>query len=170
MFKRFIVGFMAALLVTVPASAGWVEGSVIGVRDDNSKHPIALFINTYTGHGMEEFPPDTWGRLDVTQFGVPEDALAISLSGLLIITHGVNSQICDVHIAFRAPGNDLHPGSYLGQTIEAVITSGQRSNMQTWVPVKDGAIELNWHGAGLPATWPSYCAYGINLSLQAYVR
>lgn len=147
--------------------AGWVEGNVFGTRDDNSRTPTVIFTNTYTGIGAAD--EGKWIRVPVSNFGIPSDAKAVFLSGILIITHGTTPQTCDLTISTRAFGDTMSEDFYIGQVIEASSGNGQRSTMATWVPVKNGQFEYFWkrstHGQ-----WPSECAYGINLTLQAYIR
>jgi hypothetical protein len=160
--------FLTALLLLFPASAlaGWQEVNVIGVRTDNSKAPTVIFINTYTGTGPA---PGVWHQIDVTALGVPADAKAAFLSGILIISHGTTAQTCDLTVSLRAPGDDLLAGNYIGQTIETAVGGGQRSNMSSWVPLVGGKFEFQWN-RNTYGPWPSECSYGINLSLQAYGR
>ena len=153
-------------LMASTANAGWVEGTVQGVRDDNSKSPIAIFVNTYAGIGVAN---GVWTRVKVADWGIPADAKSVFLAGLLIITHGTTAQTCNITITFRAPDNTLTAGNYIGQTIEAATGGGQRSNMATWTPVKNGEIEFLWQ-RGTTGQWPTECAYAINLSAQSYVR
>ena len=160
-----LIGIALFILSSV-ANAAWVEGTIQGVRDDNSKAPIAIFINSYTGDGQVR---GVWHRVQVSSLGIPSSAKAVFLSGLLIITHGYATQTCDLTIAFRAPGDILSAGNYIGQTLEAITGSGQRSNMSTWTPVVNGEIEFQWN-ANTTGQYPDECSYGINLSAQSYVR
>lgn len=164
MIKFLLV--LASLALSLSANAQWVEGSTIGVRADNPKEPMAIFVNSYTGAGPKE---GQWHLLSVTDAGIPADAKSVFLSGLLIITHGTNPETCDLNVSFRAPGNDMVYQASIGQTIEAHIGGGQRSNMATWVPVRNGAIEFYWW-RNTAGNWPANCAYGVNLIAQAYLR
>lgn len=161
-----LFALLLASLLSIAASAQWVEGNTVGVRADNSKAPNAIFLNSATPTGPSE---KVWHRISVASLDIPEDALSVFLSGMLIITHGYNPQTCDLWITFRAPGNDMVAGNYIGQTIETQVGGGIRSNMSTWAPVKNGEIEFYW-SRNTAGPYPSECAYGINLSAQAYVR
>ena len=175
------------LLIAFPAAAGWVEGSVIGVRDDNSKKPTALYLSTtmqandgvtvpmcqdgQSGRWCQPaIPSDVWVQVDVTGLGVPVAAKSVFLSGLLIISHGFSQEVCGVWVAFRAPGDDLNPLNYVLQVVEAAVGSGQRSNAAIWAPLKNGKYEVYWHRQGFPGDWPTYCSLSVNMSLQAYIR
>lgn len=161
------VVFLCLLLVGVlPAWAGWREGGIVGVRDDNAKAPIALFLNTVAAVGEA---PGAWHTLDVVPLGIPLEARAVFLAGLLIITHGKEDGICNLTLAFRRPGDELDPGNYIAQTIAIGPGSGQRSPMATWAPLKDGKVEWYWT-RNTQGEWPDACSYAINLSAQAYVR
>jgi hypothetical protein len=162
-----LLAFIFTACTSIAANAQWIEGNTIGVRADNTKTPVAIFINTYTGVGPVQ---KQWHRLSTTAMGIPADAKSVFLSGLLIITHGTNSEICDLNVSFKAPGDDMVSAASIGQTVEAHIGGGQRSNMATWVPIKNGEIEFYWWHTTPNGTWPDYCAYGINLNAQAYVR
>ncbi len=153
------------LLVSSAANCGeWVTGQVY-VRDDHPKAPIAIFINSYTSYGPMN---GSWQQLNVSALGIPSEAKAVFLSGLLIITHGTMAESCDLTISFRAPGNDLDAGNYMGQTVETAIGGGQRSTMATWTPIKDGKIEFQWNRSTF-GQWPTSCSYGINLSAQSFL-
>lgn len=162
---KFLCSILVGLVISVTAQAGWVTGSV-HVRDDNSKTPIALFVNSYTGVGPVA---NQWHQIDVTTFDVPATAKSVFLSGLLIITHGTSIATCDLTFSSRAPGDSLLAGNYITQTIEASTGNGQRSAMAIWTPVKDGKIEIYW-GRNTGGQYPTDCAYGINLSAQAYIE
>ncbi len=169
-----------AVLLALPASAEWTAGTSaagpvwvtateIGINPANSKGPVALFANS--AYPQYHPPRGVWHQVDVTRWGIPADAKAVLLSGILLITHGYAQQTCDVQMAFRAPGDTLDAGNYILQTIEAAVGSGQRSNAATIVPLRGGRFEWQWRlpsetGAGYPAE----CAYGFNLSLQAWFR
>lgn len=146
----------------------WVEGSVIGVTTDNSKDPVAVFVNSYTPAGP---PAGVWTDIDLKPLGVPADAKSVFLSGLLIITAGSQSATCDLMVVFRAPGSTLAPGNYQGQAVSVGPSDGIRSGFASWVPVVNGVLEFQWNRIdNTGAQWPVGAAYGVNLSLQAYVR
>lgn len=158
---------------------GWLEGSVVGVPDDNAKRPVAVFAR-WDGVGTIpniSIPPNQWVTIDMAngsqwtvngdavtfQPNLPSDTKAVFLSGLLVITHPGGSVTCDLWANFRKPGSSLPHDSYQMQTIEAIAGSGVRSNAAVWVPVADRKFEFYWHHTpGCPSL--------INLSLQAYVR
>lgn len=146
--------------------SGWRESTRIGTRGDNSKDPMVLFCNSYTGAGPAA---GVWTAVDLTAFGVPRDAHAVFLSGILIITHGTTQETADLTVSLRAPGSALPISAYLGQSVEAHVGGGQRSTMSAWVPCVDGSIEWAWQRS-TQGQWPTNCAYGVNMSLQAYVR
>lgn len=148
------------------AQVQWVESTAIYTNPSDSKRPGVIFVNSYTGAGPKD---GLWVSVDLKPFGVTRDAKAAFLSGVLIITHGRAAQICDLSIALRAPGSDLDGGNYIGQTIETQPGGGQRSTMSTWVPLVDGVFEAQWRRSTVDQ-WPASCAYGINLSLQAWIR
>lgn len=168
-----IIAILVVLLLPVLSLAQFREYNTIGIATDNSKEPIAVFFNTYTGEcNPQSLCADSeWVDVDVSDV-IPEDAGAIFLSGLLIITHGITNETCHMTISFRAPSSDFEEsqyGSYLGQVVEAHIGGGQRSGFSSWVPIEHGIFQMKW-ARNTYSQWPHSCAYGINLTLQAYVR
>lgn len=126
---------------------GWAEGSVLAVRDDNSKRPVAIFLNTVSPTNSwvpRSMAKDTWHTIDVSgaPWSVPLDAKAVFLAGMLIISHGHSSPTADIWATFRAPGDTLDPTAYQIQAIEAAPSQGQRSTCALWVPVKEGKFEF----------------------------
>lgn len=155
----------------------WDRATEIYTRSGNAFLRGDVFVNTYTGASIPPgCAPSTWCTVDVSS-EIALDAKAVFLSGILIITHGAASEIADIQIGFRAYGdNEGCPVPqvptcvwYVGQTIEAHQLGGQRSNMSTWVPVKDGKFQF-WHSLSTPGTWPNNSSYGVNLSIQAWTR
>lgn len=163
--KKLITLLSLCTMMTA-ASAQWVESRSIYTNADNPKTPVVAFVNSYSGHGGQA---GVWQRIDLKPMGVPADAKAAFLSGVLIITHGAKVVTCDLQLALRGPGSNLDAGNYIGQTIEAKPENGMRSNMSSWVPLVDGAFELMWSRSTY-GQWPADCAYGVNLSLQAWTR
>lgn len=163
------IAFIASLVLfqSFAFANTWTETGITGYNPKNSKSPVAVFVNSYPAVNYEA---GTWHRTNMAQFGIPPDVKWVMLTGILIITHGVTPQQCDLTIAFRAPGDNLDAANYIGQTVEASTGNGQRSNMTTIAPVVDGEIEWQWRATMPQSTWPSHCSYGINLSLQAYGR
>lgn len=123
----------------------------------------AVFVNTYTGVGPAK---GVWNKINVSAY-VPVGTKAIHLSGLLIITHGSTAETADLVVKFRkVGGTDDH---YHAQCIEAATGGGQRSTMATWVPLDENLeFEMKYTVTNPNATWPTYSAYGINLSIDAY--
>lgn len=145
----------------------WEETTRFGFNTNNSKYPRAIFVNNYSPGTPA---PNVWHQLDVVDMGLPPDVKWVALGGLLIITHGTIQQQCNLTLTTRAFGDTLDAGEYNAQAIEAHVGGGQRSTMFTIVPVRDGKFEWQWRGNMPDYTWPNYCSYGINLSIQAYGR
>lgn len=129
----------------------------------------------FRGNVSDPYPspqlqPGTWYEVDLTPFGVADDATVAFLSGILIITHGTNAEIADVRVTMaRANDATANCDKYIGQTIEANTSGGQRSNMATFVPLHQGRFKFCFmHANG--GVYPNGSAYGINLSLQAWGR
>lgn len=158
---------LALIFSLTTARADFVEGTTIGVP---SQSPTELnppiFVNSYAGLGPAA---DSWATVDLSTV-VPSGTKAARLDGILIITHGSTAETCDLHIAYRTNGSTLEPG-YIHQAIETSTTGGQRSTAGVWVALDaDRKFQFKWYKSTTAGTWPTYCAYGINLSLTAYLR
>lgn len=136
----------------------------------------AVYVQTHLPTNYGPQATGVWHTVDLGAFGVPPDALAAFLSGMLVITGGTTAEIADIQVGFRRPGDTTPCTKYLGQTVfqtnvigEQVVYGGQRSNMATWVPLVDGKFEFCYQ-ISTPGAWPSNSSYAINLSLQAWAR
>ena len=134
-------------------SSVWEKATEIYIRKDNSITRGDIFINTFTGVTKPDgCTMDTWCTVDLSEL-VPKSAISVFLSGILIITHGTSLETADLNISFRSIENDeLCPTpqtpecvQYIGQAVEATVGNGQRSNMATWVPVKNGKFQFRYH-------------------------
>jgi hypothetical protein len=179
--KRFILAACAALLSTCAYATDpdprWARVTEIYTRTGNAFLRGDIFVNTYTGvTAPEGCAPSTWCTVDVSTL-TASDAKSVFLSGILIITHGSAAETADLQLGFRAFGdNEGCPVPqvptcvwYVGQSVEAQVGSGQRSNMSTWVPVRDGKFQF-WYALSTGGAYPTNSTYGINLSIQAWAR
>ena len=157
----------ALLLAGCQPPAGFVEGTRLGVIAHHPKQFQAIFLNTHTGDGLDQYPDNIWTTVDVSAF-VPPDTRAVYLSGLLIITHGSAEEICDLTLAYRTPGASDDP-TYVAQTIEATAAAGVRTPHSIWVPAPGGKFQIKWQRS-TGGDWPDHCSYGINLNLVGYLR
>lgn len=132
----------------------------------------AVYVQTRLGEGGDAGPQatDTWHTVDLTAFGVAEDAKVAFLSGVLIITHGTTEELANLTVTLRAHGdNNSSCSKYLGQVIETSIASGQRSTFSTMVPLNAGKFDFCYR-ISTTGNYPDHSAYAINLSLQAWGR
>lgn len=162
---KSLVAILAFLCSSAFAQT-WQKSTEIYTNPANPKEPIAIFVNSVSGAGQSS---GVWHQVDLKPYGVAFDAKSAMLSGVLIITHGSAPQTCDLTVSFRAVGNNLAAGNYIGQTIETAVGAGQRSTMATFVPLNNGIFEFQWN-RNTTGQWPTECAYGINLSLQAWTK
>lgn len=138
----------------------------------------AVYVQTRLPEGSNVGPQqvDTWHTVDLAAFGVPSDAVAAYLSGMLVITGGTTPEIANITIGFRRPGDTTSCGKYLGQATFQTnsvagqsIIGGQRTNMATWVPLSNGKLEF-CYSLSTAGAWPDNPSYAINLSIQAWAR
>ena len=93
------------MLLSAPVQAGWRIGNEVWVQDGNSSQPTVIFVSSPAKLGP---PPDEWFVYDVTDWGIPSDALAIMLTGILITTHGKAIETCNLTVTFRSFGDTLN--------------------------------------------------------------
>lgn len=147
----------------------YVEGGIIGIpKSSPTGQNPPIFINSYTGDGTVAHPPGMWSTVDVSSI-VPPDATAIHLTGFLIITHGTTVETADLTVAFRHTSETWEYG-YIMQTVEASVQNGQRSNASAWVALDaNRCFQMKW-SRSTQGQWPDHASYGVNLSLDAYLR
>lgn len=143
-------------------------------------------FNTYNGHGvipgaaerdgypvLQIAPEGTWVYLDLPAW-VPFDAVAVKISGYLILTHGNAAQTCN--LTFYVEGMEIGEGDpqwdYIGQVVEGHVGGGQRSGFSVIAPVFNGQIGIMWDvlDAYYPSAWPTGCAYGGRFNIDAAYR
>jgi hypothetical protein len=144
----------------------FIEGNTIGVVTGGPTMHIVVFMNT----GSDYLTPEgVWNTVDVSAL-VPPDTKAVMLSGMLILTHGSNPDVCNLFLAYRAWGETFNY-SYSGQVDEGSINGGQRLNYTDWCEIRQGKFEYKWwRTPAHPGVWPAECAYGLNIRLVAYLR
>jgi hypothetical protein len=142
----------------------WIECEKIYIPDDSPQGRTAIFVNTYTGVGGAN---NTWITSDVSSL-VPADAKAIHVNGILIITHGTTAETADLHLHIRTDPT-ANP-AYNGQVIEATVGNGIRSTMACWIALDaNKCFQYKYTIPNPPPkVYPTYSAYGINLSIDAY--
>lgn len=118
--------------------------------------PQLIFASSYTNQGI---PLGQAVTIDTSSIS-PENAVGVSLSGILIITKGTMQEACNLTVWFR-PSPEHKWGAYRGQTIEATPGAGQRSNHSITIPMVDRKFQIWIDPAGRPS-WPQGCAYGVN--------
>lgn len=158
---------MSLFLAGCQPPAGFVEGTTLGVVAHSPKQIPVVFFNTHTGEGMAAFPENEWATVDVSRV-IPAVVKAVYLSGLLIVTHGTAEELCDLTLAYRNDG-DTEDYSYIAQAVETTVDAGQRTPHSIWIPVREGRFQIKWRRS-TDGKWPEHCAYGMNLSLVAYLR
>ena len=140
----------------------WVDADrlIIPISAPASKLQ-AVFFNSYTGKGALR---NSWETVDLSN-ELPANAVAIHVTGTLIITHGENPELADLMIYFRM--DDSINSNYAHQAIEATIGDGQRSTMAAWIPLTQyKTFQWKWNTATF-GSYPQYSSYGANLHVDA---
>lgn len=126
--------------------------------------PTAVFANSYGNTGLP------WGITQTVDLSAkaPPNAVAAVLSGQLIISHGSRQETCDLTVHFR-PDSSKPWGGYRGQTVEAHVGGGQRSNHSILIPMTNRSFQVLLGGAQGKPAWPHGCAYGVNYVVDYWV-
>lgn len=162
--------FAILMLLSVTAHAYDPADYVCSGSDDycvsknGPKEPVVIFMNH--GKDVVPCPEDEWCLLDLSEH-VPFDAVAADLSGTILISTGFASELCDIRLFFRRPGAEVDRRMW--QTIAHADLVGSRTNGQALVPILDQFIEYKWWRS-TPGKHPQHCNYGINVSLQGFIR
>lgn len=153
------------------AQPAYQECDKIGVI---TKHPAGgasvTGWNTYTGTGLRD---GQWNLVDIrtnSNLGTIAGIKAVFISGILIITNPDREAAADMHVAFRAPGqNGFTCADYSGQS---TLTGygGNREPIGLWVPVVNNLIEVCWTRATVGGQLGANTYYGAALAVNAYCK
>lgn len=169
--KRVVIAaIMTACLSQAAVADGYTECSRFFFSRSQDRLWPAAPIRVFRGTTYDEGPSsDTWNRLDLKPHGVPADAKAVLITGMLIITHGTTPQVANITITFKPPTEPGDPLKYIGQATEGNIGGGQRTNLTAWVAVDNGEIDYAYSFVA-PTGHPNYAAYGINMHVDGYCK
>lgn len=160
----------------------WREGSTFGVLDPSvgaggvNPHSQIIYVNAVYDAGPQ--PSGIWHTVDAGKTvynidtGIPEDALAIWLSGILIISPGYAYEIADLQFYCRRLGAvpAIDGDTYLcAQTCSTAPAQGVRTNFTTLVPVTDRKFEFWWNRSS-GGYWPDHTSYGIIAWPIGYIK
>jgi hypothetical protein len=116
-------------------------------------------------------PPDTWTLLDLKNHGIPADAVAVDLSGILAITMGNTPGFSNLCVAFRQPGDVAVQirNNYVFQAV-ANTSDGIRSTAATVITPVNGLIEWGWFSSGVPLGYPQSACLAVNLGFTRWFK
>jgi hypothetical protein len=166
---------------SVTAKPLWREGQVMGIIDPGvgaggaNPHTEIIYQNAVTDEGY--LPAGAWHTIDAgktfygVDTGIPQNAIAIWLSGVLIITCGLAAEVADLQLYCRRLGATNADGDiYLcAQTTAVGPSGGARTNFTTVVPLVDRKFELWWYRS-TGGFWNANSSYGIIAWPIAYLR
>jgi hypothetical protein len=147
----------------------WIEGSIIGVPYYAPTENAPVIYMNSVNEDDPNWLPNQWNNVVVP--GIPDNARAVQLTGLLIISPGETAnETPDLHLRFRRwlPGNNLYLPPYIGQAC-ASVTTGARHPFSVWVPVDWRRFQVYWTRS-TPPPWPQHASYGFNAYVNAYLR
>lgn len=162
----------------------WLPSTKTLISPVTSLMNHVVFLNTATAvyqlNGVKQVgipAPGVWHTIDLKPkpSEVPADAVALLLSGILIITDGLGSNDTSIAMAFQSPSAGNNVANYEMQTCAVLSTGGSRSNAQAIVPCINGCIDYSWYRGNSNGEWPTGpipayptgAAYGFNLNVQA---
>jgi hypothetical protein len=161
-------------------TACWLEGNTfgclpgsVGAGGANPSSQI-IYINAVDTEG--EWPAGGgWFTVDAGKTvydvdnGMPEDVIAVWLSGILIISPGYASEVADLHFYCRKPST-IPTDTYLcAQTCATAPAQGARTNFTTLVPVTNRKFEFWWYKS-TGGYWPEHSSYGIIAWPIGYIK
>ncbi len=130
----------------------------------------AIFMDTWPSNNYAGCGPHVqgwWYTVDLTALGVPKDAAAAFLSGMILVTPYGGGGTSDIHVSLRPYGDTSDPDckKYLGQAVSNVGNQNVRSNWSTWIGLSEGKFQWCFR---IPNSTDA--AYGVNMSVQAWGR
>lgn len=144
--------------------------------------PSVVFLNTYTGNGYWTYPRGAWVSVDLKPFGVPAEATAALIHGLLIISMGEAPDSALVSVHFRRPGSSAACNNSIAYADIMNVASGSvRAPFMDIVPLSNGVFEVcirtQW---GSPAnnvvlydweaSFGAYPSFGVNARLRGWLK
>lgn len=158
----------------------WLEGNRFGTINsgvgagEGSPHSQIIYINAVNTDG--DYPAGGgWFTVDASKTvygvdnGLPEDTLAIWLSGILIISPGYAEETADLHFYCRKP-SIIPTDTYLcAQCCSTAPAQGARTNFTTLIPVTDRKFQFWWYKS-TSGYWPDHASYGIIAWPIGYIR
>lgn len=182
--KNLLAAALAACaFFAMPASAtpSRIDGVAGLMLSDDS--PSVVFLNTHTGAGYWSFPRGQWVSVDLKPYGVPADATAALIHGLLLITMGAtpgDAALVSVH--FRRPGSTADCSNSTAYALAWKLPEGGvRSPFSDFAPLANGVMEVciktKWGSpvnniplADWEASFNSVPAFGVNARLRGWLK
>jgi hypothetical protein len=121
-----------------------MAGQLVGYFGDSASGPLYR-------------APRQWHQLDLTQFGVTNDAVWAEFSAHMIITD-LTPDIENLTLTMRPVGSSYNHGNYQAQSVSVFYGDGQRDRQVVGtVKCVDGKVEVywDWTSAGVPDTGAS---------------
>lgn len=185
MTKSFAARLCALLLAVfalsgAAATPARIEGSDSAVLTGDS--PSVVFLNTFTGAGYWTYPRGQWVAVDLKPYGVPPDATAALLHGLLIISMGSAPDSALVSVHFRRPGSGADCANSTAYADIFNVPSGSvRAPIMDIVPLENGIMEVciktKWGSPGngialhdWEASFGAFPSFGVNVRLRGWLR
>jgi len=184
---------LATLLVLAgPVRADWAEGHTVGVpvglwdEDGGVIGGCGAWSPTSTPRawGFGHFPPEynspcpypgqqldfgpaagVWDAVNVVSLGVPDDATAVYVGGVNVITRQAGTGNCGFRLYIQRLGaRTAAPVSC--QSVQSGV-GGQRAGCGAWVALEEGRFEVMWQ---FDPPDGGQCAMMTVLHVQAYLR
>lgn len=180
--KILSAAVIAAFFALAPAAAqpARIEGAGSVVLTGDS--PSVVFLNTFTGAGYWTYPRGHWVAVDLKPYGVPPDATAAILHGLLIISMGVTPDSALVSAHFRRPGSGADCANSTAYADIFNVPSGSvRAPIMDIVPLENGIMEVciktKWGSPSngiAPHDWEAsfdaFPSFGVNVRLRGWLK
>lgn len=174
---KVISALIASLFCStaVAVDSNWVKCTETFITADyptqECNNPNCPVVSTNDNIPAMNWLPDIntqWTRITVPN--IADDAKAVYLVGLSVISNANPSVTAYMEVFFRAPGAPPRPtpGSWYDYPCQAVMAGygGERSGCTVVVPVKNKQFDFAWFNAGVvPGV-----AYGFKFYVNAWCR
>jgi hypothetical protein len=172
-----VLAFASPALASAPPRMEGAAGAML-----SGESPSVVFLNTYTGAGYWTYPRGQWVRVDLKPFGVPADATAAIIHGMLIISMGSAPDFGLVSVHFRRPGTVTDcANTPIYTEITGQVWGGMRTPFSDIVPLANGEVDVCvrtlWGSPAnmvLPHPWEAsfggYPSFGVNVRLRGWLR
>lgn len=146
---------------------------LVGIRDAN--HLIGdIFVNAGNlEQNLDKWPADKWHRIDLTQYGIPVDAVAVEVTGRISITAGRWTGTAENAISFKKPSEPNSVNIHDRYCLQVLGNQGasHREIVTTTIIPENGLIDFGWtYQPKGKLVYPKTPSVGMNLVFKKWFK